>query len=360
MDYIKKFIQLINRDINQENESKTFTVVLRSSYCMMLLYLFFYLNYCMIYQLHSSAMRSIPWVFLMCAGFFLTYRIRSRYSFIIYTVLLLAWAILSVYVYGWDCGTQHFMIPLLIMCFFSVKGSAPSKFAYMIMLIVLRLYLYTFCQTHTPLTPLTPDGSRSLQILNTTFLFTHMGIVCLIFSTAVQESERKLLQYNQKLQTLASTDPLTGLPNRRYMLDLMEKHIASNPSQNFCIALGDIDHFKIINDTRGHNCGDEVLKSLGELFRESTKGKGYVCRWGGEEFFFFLPGMNLDMASIFMSDLNIAVSKRTMYDEMEKFHITMTFGLEENDFRSGITELIHKADDKLYYGKNHGRNQIVF
>ena len=92
------------------------------------------------------------------------------------------------------------------------------------------------------------------------------------------------------------------------MEEVLKNHIRANPNENFSIAIGDIDFFKKINDTYGHNCGDQVLKSLSDLFREKTLGAGHVCRWGGEEFLFFFPEMNLDNATALMNEINMDVT----------------------------------------------------
>lgn len=114
-----------------------------------------------------------------------------------------------------------------------------------------------------------------------------------------------------------------------------------------------------INDTYGHNCGDQVLKSLSDLFREKTLGAGHVCRWGGEEFLFFFAKMNLDNAAVLMNEINIAVSKCIISYKDITIHVTMTFGVEENDFQSSISDIVKRADDKLYYGKTHGRDTVI-
>ena len=144
------------------------------------------------------------------------------------------------------------------------------------------------------------------------------------------------------------------------LTEIVNNHMAANPDHPFCIAMGDIDLFKQVNDTYGHNCGDQVLKSLAVLFVEKTIGLGHVCRWGGEEFFFFLPEMNLDEASELLNEIKVAVSKLPIMYNDEAHHVTMTFGVEEYDYRSSLEELVKRADDKLYYGKNHGRNQVVY
>ena len=87
---------------------------------------------------------------------------------------------------------------------------------------------------------------------------------------------------------------------------------------------------------------------------------GFEDDGGGEEFFFFLPEMNLDEASELLNEIKVAVSKLPIMYNDEAHHVTMTFGVEEYDYRSSLEELVKRADDKLYYGKNHGRNQVVF
>ena len=88
-------------------------------------------------------------------------------------------------------------------------------------------------------------------------------------------------------------------------------------------------------------------------------GRYTVCRWGGEEFCFFMPGLNLDEAGVLMQDLNYAAEKMELkYDDCE-FSITITIGVEEYDFVSPLEELLDSADEKLYMGKNSGRNKVI-
>ena len=125
------------------------------------------------------------------------------------------------------------------------------------------------------------------------------------------------------------------------------------------MAIADLDFFKTVNDTYGHNCGDYTLVKLTELFVEHGVDKYTVCRWGGEEFCFFMPGMNLDEAGTLMNDLCFAVEKMKLEHEDHKFSITITIGVEEFDFASPLEELLSAADEKLYMGKEAGRNRVI-
>ena len=154
-------------------------------------------------------------------------------------------------------------------------------------------------------------------------------------------------------------DPLTGLPNRRSMIERIERFYKESGDQPFSIAIADLDYFKKVNDTYGHNTGDYTLVRLTELFAEHSMGRYNVCRWGGEEFCFFMPGMNLDEAGTLMNDLCFAVEKLKLEHEGKEFSITITIGVEENDFSSPLEDLLNSADEKLYMGKEAGRNRVV-
>ena len=93
--------------------------------------------------------------------------------------------------------------------------------------------------------------------------------------------------------------------------------------------MGDIDFFKHVNDTYGHDAGDEVLRTLSRMFCTVIGEKGEVCRWGGEEFLFVFPGMDMDEVQLLMSDLLDDIRHTPVLYERKLIHVTMTFGVEE-------------------------------
>ncbi|MBP3278932.1 MAG: GGDEF domain-containing protein, partial [Butyrivibrio sp.] len=128
----------------------------------------------------------------------------------------------------------------------------------------------------------------------------------------------------------------------------------------FCIAIGDIDFFKNVNDTYGHEAGDFILQSLAEEFKNFMKARGFVARWGGEEFLFVLPRINGDEAMAVLDELRLIVKKREYVYKEHTIKLTMTFGIEEFSKISGVEKTIEEADKKLYLGKQNGRDQVVF
>ena len=282
-----------------------------------------------------------------------------RINLLVHAVVVTVWSGWYVYTYGWNSGGQHFLLPLLMLIFFSVYVRSWTKMIYFVLLIAIRMLLFSYTLNHEPVFMMEKNIMVLFQTVNTLFLFVITAINCIVFSTSIQETERQLLIDNQELQHEAETDALTQLPNRRFIFDEMTQFIQDNPSTQFSLAIADIDFFKKVNDTYGHNCGDYTLQKLAASFRELSGGRYKCGRWGGEEFCFFFPEMNIDDAGTIMWEVNLAVSNLDFEFEEAKFKITITAGVEEYDFRSGLVEIIEKADQKLYAGKTAGRNRVI-
>lgn len=282
-----------------------------------------------------------------------------RVSNAFYTAVTCVWCGWYVYTFGWNSGVQHFLIPLLMFIFFNICEPPWVKLVFFVGLVGYRMGLFAYSLHRIPIHALDGTFAIVLQSVNSVTLYLILACVCILFSTSIQDTERQLRIDNQELHREADTDPLTQLPNRRAMLYDLDLFQESQPNEYFCVAIADIDFFKKVNDTYGHQCGDYTLKQLADLFRERAGTKYKVCRWGGEEFCFFLPSMNIDEAGREMIDLNIAVSKMPLNFEGNDFSITITIGVDEYDFRSPIDAIIKGADNKLYMGKESGRNKVV-
>lgn len=167
-------------------------------------------------------------------------------------------------------------------------------------------------------------------------------------------TEKKKLE--EQLSELSFTDGLTKVKNHRALLQILEKTARLSVAENesFCIALFDLDHFKKVNDTKGHVCGDMVLENIARIMKDNVREKDTVGRYGGEEFMVIYPSTHLQEAVILTE---------TIREKIEKFQFpcdvsaTISAGVCESDETSTI-ELIRKADTLLYKAKNNGRNRI--
>lgn len=163
----------------------------------------------------------------------------------------------------------------------------------------------------------------------------------------------------RELRKLIEQDPLTGLNNRRSAAKHMQRLIKEldNSNEPFTMALGDIDFFKKVNDTYGHDAGDEVLKMVASTLKEGVPGKGFVSRWGGEEFLIGFSGMDVEKAKDCLENILNVIRNTTVHTGGMDINVTMSFGVAPGKVATQ-DEIVKSADDLLYYAKEHGRNRI--
>ncbi len=197
-------------------------------------------------------------------------------------------------------------------------------------------------------------GNQFLEITATTIYQEQrpMGTVWLVRDVTDQK------RHEQSLHSLANTDNLTRLPNRRAFLHHLQKSrsLAENASNDVLIML-DIDHFKRVNDTWGHNAGDLVLQQLAGVMESALRDGDVAGRLGGEEFGILLHQIDMESARAVAERLRVAVEQTAMPVGNEVLHITISLGL------TAVTpdepsDILSRADEALYRAKNAGRNQV--
>jgi diguanylate cyclase (GGDEF)-like protein/PAS domain S-box-containing protein len=175
------------------------------------------------------------------------------------------------------------------------------------------------------------------------------------------ESKNASLQeaYNQ-LQIIAASDPLTKLQNRWSILNRLEHEQAQfrRSRRAFSVIITDIDDFKSINDTYGHNFGDRMLISVAQILRTNVRAQDDVARWGGEEFLIFLPDTGSEGAAVLAEKLRSLIEQNTCHSGSKSSRVTMTFGISVYDKTQPLDHLISKADKALYFGKENGKNRV--
>jgi len=183
----------------------------------------------------------------------------------------------------------------------------------------------------------------------------------------LDHTKNEVEQLRQELEQTkweATTDPLTGLRNRRAFEKAMQdniKMVETNDTQ-LCLVMVDIDHFKRVNDTYGHLFGDRVLKSVASLLMANIKGKDTIARFGGEEFAIMLPDTQLEFAEIVAENLRKAVERaRIRKTNTGELLDKLTVSLGITHFHSGeaTDEFIDRADKALYLSKENGRNRVT-
>jgi len=172
-------------------------------------------------------------------------------------------------------------------------------------------------------------------------------------------SATKRLQ--QELQSMASTDPLTGLLNRRRFLEQADKEFLRSQryQHELSAVMLDIDHFKAINDTRGHFVGDQVLIALSRAAENLLRDIDILCRWGGEEFVILMPETPLAGAAILAERLREMLARLAVDTTVGSVRFTVSAGVAaRSESDAGLTDILQRADTALYAAKQHGRNRI--
>ena len=168
----------------------------------------------------------------------------------------------------------------------------------------------------------------------------------------------KLRRKVEKLEALAVTDELTGLLNRRGIvaaLDAAARRSTRQPGNLFSVIMLDIDHFKLINDTHGHDTGDSALRLMGCALREFTRANESAGRWGGEEFL-IVTETGLAEALLFAERLCHAI-RTTVYVRLPDF-LTASFGVAESALGESWENTVKAADAAMYRAKAEGRNTV--
>lgn len=191
-------------------------------------------------------------------------------------------------------------------------------------------------------------------------------LVCLYIydNTELNESNLKLKILNKELKELSNKDPMTNTYNRRYFSEISQKYLilSRRNEQDLSILILDIDHFKKINDTYGHNTGDEVIITLAECLKNCLRKSDIVSRFGGEEFVILLYGVCKNNTSQIAENMRKNIEKLVISNEKVDLKFTVSIGgacYDETKDDENLDKTLTRADHALYEAKNKGRNRII-
>ena len=226
------------------------------------------------------------------------------------------------------------------------------------------------------LMPETGWGPTLLTLFGLTLYLVFVGNGAYQRSVSLHRARQKLLLSEQALQLQleeiralqgrleeqVNRDPLTGLYNRRYLESTIERELArcKREGRPLSVMMLDVDHFKRINDTHGHQAGDEVLKQLAAILADKCRLADVVCRFGGEEFLLLLPDMPLEVALERAERLRAQFESTALGFGGEPIQATVSIGIANLPEHADLPEvLIGQADSALYRAKTGGRNRVI-
>ncbi|MCR4792073.1 MAG: GGDEF domain-containing protein [Lachnospiraceae bacterium] len=274
--------------------------------------------------------------------------------------------VLTTIVIGWEAGFYTYVIAIIplyyyISMFVMKNGDRIFRpMVWSLLTFITILAAYTIGQIFEPMEQL------SLVQGSFAFVFNLLLSVQLIiwmshfFVLGYKKSLDTLADQNANLDLEASIDPLTKLYNRRTMETALDAALAEAKKSGalFSLVMADIDFFKKINDTYGHDCGDVALVGVSEILKACVRDGDTVCRWGGEEFLLLVKG-NRSVATTVAERIRSRIENNIVEYEGNQIRFTMTLGVSTYAPGYSLEKLVTQADENLYFGKEHGRNQVV-
>ena len=362
MPFFENVHNLLNQEITAENESKEMTVLVR---VLSIIDIIVDLSCAAVFP--SRGLKVVLFFLFFAAAniciLIATYHVRSTVTTSLHCLALCCFVIIiSLFYEDNRIGLRFSLFTLIPLVYYRVDVKRWLKAAISLVCCALSCALAVIGIVRGPRIFLPEKPLIAAMFMTIVTVTIKLVIISLYYYRKFAAGESKIVAYSKKLEQLAGADALTGLSNRRRMQDHLSIMAEKYPTQNqpFSIAICDIDFFKMVNDTYGHDAGDYILTSLATIFKEFMAGKGTPARWGGEEFLLVFDRMNGDDVFAELSRLKSQIEKTEFQYKTNTIHITMTFGLEEYDFYAGIKETIARADEKLYQGKNQGRNCVVY
>lgn len=203
-------------------------------------------------------------------------------------------------------------------------------------------------------------SSAEAYLLDT--LLFNVLMALLIAALVVVVVYMTIHRYQQRLEQMAMTDKLTGANNRHVFQAVFNQVAGSakrrgDPISLLCI---DIDHFKDINDSRGHQAGDKVLRHFADIVRSSIRESDTFCRWGGDEFLVLMGGCDRDNAGQIAEKIRARFAEQPFRFGDEDVYVNVSIGVAQHQGDEPLESLVRRADDALYESKRQGRNRVVY
>ena len=265
-------------------------------------------------------------------------------GFYLYLVLIVPVSYLCLYL----SGTNHVVL----------KGTISSVVAFIVYNILYHITGYD----RGMYKEIDETTTKLIHSFNSSLLFIILILVCVIIFNILTNYVGQLSSENVLLSDEANHDPLTGLNNRRLLDMEMDKKISlyNRNNTSFSILMCDIDDFKKVNDTYGHDEGDIVLKDIAKLLHDCTRPGDFLCRWGGEEFLVILMNANSKEASLVAHRIRGAVEGHSFHLSMTNINCTITIGIASIQKNMSKEDMYNLADERLYKGKQTGKNKVVY
>lgn len=293
-----------------------------------------------------------------CAFYFDFLFIRKDTSekSIVYTYFeILLFSVLSEIFLGPDYGFFLYIVGISAAVFYLVPSYGNWRFFFQLIGIVTTVLLEGAILTFDIRFPDIQSVMEPYRIL---VYLGNIGITAVIVFGATFFYSQETEKVWQSLRYTTNHDALTGLYNRRFLERYIEE-IPHHARTDYVVAMVDIDFFKKVNDTYGHEAGDIVLAKVSACLMSLAGKENLAVRWGGEEFILYFPKKTPEEVYEMMEGLRKQIEEMVIETDQKKIRVTITSGIGIGLAESNYEKVINSADEKLYLGKQRGRNQVV-
>lgn len=282
-------------------------------------------------------------------------------AYIIACVELVVHAVIAVMLLGWESGFHIYILMVVPTLFFPPYFRMSSRITVSSLLGVIYCALYFFSQRAEPVYDLPSAIILSFNYFNMFNMFVLLTWLSYIMHRAVGMLENRLRNRNAELSYLASVDPLTKILNRRSMERFISTvfNTETRAGSQIAFIVADIDHFKTVNDTWGHECGDMVLEEVSRVMAATMREGDRIARWGGEEFLAVITVGSAEGALTLGERMRKAVADSRINFTGHEIAVTATFGVSIRETGEEAKSCIERADSAMYHGKRSGRNRVV-
>ncbi|MFV0519896.1 MAG: GGDEF domain-containing protein [Lachnospirales bacterium] len=306
-------------------------------------------------NIYDLAMITIFNVIAFMLGlYFALFKRKIEIVHYIIVIAICTYVFLCTYLTGYEKSAYAILLPL----FFSLHILSiveKRHFWYLVGIISITHFLVIFLRYFG--NPIHGNEYQFIEWINIALGLSSIGFIIYAKALSVEFSTVYKKAKTEYLEKKVNTDFLTGLWNRKFMENLFLKERVHKESYLiFC----DIDHFKKVNDNYGHLGGDFVLKEISQLLSSYFREDDYVARWGGEEFLIYVKSIkSFDIISK-LESLRILIENKSFIYENFEIKVTMTFGVKSFSEEDEMKKSIALADEALYYGKDNGRNRVIY
>lgn len=266
---------------------------------------------------------------------------------------LLTHATIATAIMGWESGFHYYALFLVTVTFVGTRTRKQTMIARAAALICLYVGLSAWAESNPAFGEVSKSTAYALRLFNMVVSLGGLAFLSYYYAETVRRVENEL-------HALATTDTLTGLNNRRRLLEIADYELLRTGRSNspLSVIMCDIDHFKHINDKFGHASGDQVLVQVTGLMQKSIRQQDTLCRWGGEEFVILLPETAMQEAVSIAERMRLSIAE--VGDTPQALTpVTITLGVAQWRSSETIQECIDRADEAMYIGKRAGRNRTV-